>query len=73
MNPETNADLLFEILLMLKNGAIIYEPAVDLQDSENSEGFYALYEEIMLDIMRQATFVSRINPEMEPNRDSYTV
>ena len=40
---------------------------------ENPEGFYALFEDIMLNILKMGTLIVRIDPEGAMERDHYTV
>jgi dynein heavy chain len=61
---------LFEIQLMLEPWGIVYSPSVNSHDPSS---FYALYEDIMLDIMRMATLIPRIDPELIIDREFYTV
>ncbi|XP_011494831.1 PREDICTED: dynein beta chain, ciliary-like [Ceratosolen solmsi marchali] len=61
---------LFEIQLLLEPWGIVYDPSVDINDSSS---FYALYEDIMLDIMRMATLIPRIDSKLIPDREFYTI
>lgn len=69
---DENSDIepLFEIQLLLEISMIVFNPSTDI---EAQTGFYALYEEIMLDIMRMATLIPRIDPEIAAAREVYTV
>lgn len=69
---DANSEIepLFEIQLLLEVPKIVYSPSADI---EHPEGFYALYEDIMLDIMRMATLISRVDPERATEREIYTV
>ncbi|XP_008208864.1 dynein beta chain, ciliary-like [Nasonia vitripennis] len=69
---DANSDIepLFEIQLLLEISRIIFNPSTDI---ESQTGFYALYEEIMLDIMRMATLIPRIDLEIAAARQVYTI
>ncbi|XP_070518395.1 dynein beta chain, ciliary [Cardiocondyla obscurior] len=67
-DPESNVMPLFEIHLALEIPHIVFHPAVDLDDPE---GFYAFYENLLLDIMRMGTLISRIDPDIATERNHY--
>lgn len=69
-NANSDIEPLFEIQLLLEIASIVFNPATNI---EAPTGFYALYEEIMLDIMRMATLIPRIDPGIAAAREVYTV
>ncbi|KAL0116299.1 hypothetical protein PUN28_011253 [Cardiocondyla obscurior] len=69
-DPESNVMPLFEIHLALEIPHIVFHPAVDLDDPE---GFYAFYENLLLDIMRMGTLISRIDPDIATERNHYGI
>ena len=70
MDEEANIQPLFEIQLLLEAIGVVFSPSAEI---DSLVGFYALYEEIMLDIMRMATLIPRVDPDREDERPFYTV
>lgn len=61
---------LLEIQLMLELNYITFKPPLTMDESQN---FYCTYEDLMLDIMRMATLITRIDPVKAIDREYYTV
>ncbi|XP_036139541.1 dynein beta chain, ciliary [Monomorium pharaonis] len=69
-DPESSVLPLFEIHLSLDIPHVVFRPAVD---PDNPEGFYIFYENLLLDIMRMGTLISRVNPDIAMERKHYGV
>lgn len=69
-DPESNVSPLFEIHLLLEEPRVIFQPAVDPDDPK---GFYAFYENLLLDIMRMGTLIPRADPDIATERKHYEV
>ncbi|XP_014229978.1 dynein beta chain, ciliary-like [Trichogramma pretiosum] len=67
---EADIEPLFEVTLQLNEHKIVYVPPMD---QESQDGFYGLYESIVLDIMRQATLVPRVDPLKDEEGRLYTI
>ena len=61
---------LLEIQLVMELNYITFKPSLSMEEAQN---FYCTYEDLMLDIMRMATLVSRIDPVKAVVREYYTV
>lgn len=69
-DPECNASPLFEIQLSLENCNLVFQPSINIDDPN---GFYAFYEDLLLDIMKMATLIKRVDPDIAEEREHYGV
>lgn len=65
-----NIEPFLEIQLALELNYITFKPPLGIEEPGS---FYSTYEDIMLDIMRMATLIERIDPIKATERDCYTV
>ncbi|XP_047352693.1 dynein beta chain, ciliary-like [Vespa velutina] len=69
-DPECNALPLFEIQLSLDNSNLVFKPSINIDDPN---GFYAFYEDFLLDIMKMATLIKRVDPDIAKEREHYGI
>ncbi|XP_015187538.1 PREDICTED: dynein beta chain, ciliary-like [Polistes dominula] len=69
-DPECTAWPLFEIQLSLDNSNLIFQPSIDIDDPN---GFYAFYEDLLLDIMKMSTLIKRVDPDIAEERQHYGI
>ncbi|XP_017887523.2 dynein beta chain, ciliary-like [Ceratina calcarata] len=68
-DPEGDLLPSFEIQICLENPSIVFRPSVDVNDPE---GFYKNFETLLLDMMKMATLIPRVDAETHEDQEDYS-
>ncbi|KAG7187946.1 hypothetical protein KM043_013908 [Ampulex compressa] len=69
-DPEAKISPLFEIQVCLEASDIVFKPPIDMG---HTEGFYTFFDGLLFDIIKMATLIPRVDPDLTEEREHYGV